>query len=107
MIDNKSFRVTNEQAKEIRDGFFQSLIVGREYDGERGCVTTQAGSVAADLLDARELNDKQEEIIKEMREQLCAVVSTASTPTTKGELVYINNYIEMRAILEKTKEYAE
>lgn len=56
--------------------------------------------IAADLLEAREL-------IKEMREQLLAVVSTASTPTTKGESVYINNYIEMRAVLEKTKEHAE
>jgi hypothetical protein len=45
------------------------------------------------------------ELIKEMREQLSAVVSTASTPTTKGELVYVNNYIEMRELLNKSKEY--
>lgn len=56
---------------------------------------------------AEQSTKKARELIKEMREQLSAVVSTESTPTTKGELVYVNNYIEMRELLERTKEYAE
>jgi hypothetical protein len=66
---------------------------------------TNIHDIATDLLEANVLVDKQCELIKEMREQLSAVVSTASTPTTKGELVYVNNYIEMREILNKSKEY--
>jgi hypothetical protein len=79
-------RVTNERA--------QSAIKAHHITGN---LTNIVKDYAADLLEAREL-------IKEMREQLSAVVSTASTPTTKGELVYVNNYIEMRELLERTKD---
>ena len=77
--------VTKEDIKDVRKMY---------HDGHPLVV-----NVCADLLEAREL-------INEMREQLSAVVSTSSTTTTKGELVYINNYIEMRELLEKTKDYA-
>lgn len=82
-------RVTNERA--------QSAIKAHHITGN---LTNIVKDYATDLLESREL-------IKEMREQLEVVVSTASTPTTKGESVYVNNYIEMRELIEKSKEYAE
>ena len=90
-------RVSNEDAN--------TVIKNYEYYFDKAYIAmsesvTETYKYAADLLEAREL-------IKEMREEIGAVVATESTPTTKGELVYISNFVEMRELLERTKECTE
>lgn len=99
MIDKKPFRVTNEQARAVKTYSRGEWITTNEG-------TVSMVDLAADLLDARELIDKQEALIKEMREEISIVVSTASSETTKSELSYISNYTEMRDLLKKSKDYA-
>ena len=60
---------------------------------------TVSGNMALDLLEAREL-------IKEMREELREVLVAREHGEAK-EMVFITNFAEIEAILERTKDYAE
>lgn len=98
MIDKKPFRVTNEQAKALKgEGRPANCEDCHSCPAEPLCSSNirTASIVAADLIDSRELIDKQEALIKEMREFISEAVYTH--PSQK----------EMaKAFLEKTKEYA-
>jgi len=89
----KPFRVTNEQIK-------IDLML---YDDDIECA-----KYAADLLDSRELIDKQEALIKEMRDQLSNISSKfdASDVECNDAYICVTNVNEIIAILEKTKDYA-
>jgi len=95
MIDKKPFRVTNEQLKKIctTSYNFRDQVTG---------VTTH--DLAADLLDSRELIDKQEALIKEMRGELeeARMVMEKYEAQLTGELF---NDPSLHDILEKTKDY--
>lgn len=96
MINKKPFRVTNEQAKKIYTTYynFRDQVTG---------ATTH--DLAADLLDSRELIDKQEALIKEMRGELeeARMVMEKYEAQLTGELF---NDPSLNDILEKTKDYA-
>lgn len=107
MIDKKPFRVTNEQAKAViicRGGGWECPGDCPNYGLDTCPVdNTTADKIAADLLDSRELIDKQEDIIKEMR--LSLVIAKAyncdcGCNSCRETLSNINS------ILEKTKDYA-
>lgn len=110
MIDKKPFRVTNEQifADTMCGMYCNDCDLALSKPDAWNCPKGNAKvfDYAHDLHDARELIDKQTEMIKEMREEIGSVVAQESTTATKGELVYISNFTEMRDILEKTKDYA-
>jgi len=89
--------VTDEQAAEIRDGFFQTLIVSREYDENGNETRITARDVVADLIEAREL-------IKEMLPQL--VYSRAGLEAYEAESTgETYNSPSLNSIIEKAKEY--
>ena len=98
-------RVTNERAqfyKELcpKDNGKQVNCYGCHYNEERyeTCPSSWGSSLlAADLLEAREL-------IKEMREELREVLVAREHGEAK-EMVFITNFAEIEAILERTKEY--
>ena len=87
-------RVTNEQARKDSKinpseiSFLQSMFFP---------VTIE--NYARDLLETREL-------IKEMREELREVLVSREHGEAK-EMVFITNFAEIEAILERTKEYVE
>jgi len=87
----KPFRVTNEQIK-------IDLML---YDDDIECA-----KYAADLLDSRELIDKQEALIKEMRGELedARIVMEKYEAQLTGELF---NDPSLHDILEKTKDYVD
>ena len=92
----KPFRVTNEQIK-------IDLML---YDDDIECA-----KYAADLLDSRELIDKQEALIKEMRKYFEDLSYNSNYPTqilTMVELEKLTNINHQTALLflEKTKDYA-
>lgn len=99
MIDKKPFRVTNEQV--------DAEIICATSKGCSGCqrehedcsqITETNIAAFLDLKDARELIDKQEAIIKEMRE---GINDMAVNPGGAFMLAKVTE------LLEKTKDYAE
>lgn len=84
--------VTDEQAAEIRDGFFQTLIVSREYDENGNETRITARDVVADLIEAREL-------IKEMRQVMAATIKTYYAEILPLATMRINE------LLDKSKDY--
>jgi hypothetical protein len=93
-------RVTNAQAIEIRDGFFKDVRVGRDYDEYGTAVETVAGELAADLLDARALIEKQAEIIRDAYTQMKQIqMYTAESQVLERIQIWGKIFIE------RTKEY--
>ena len=101
-MDKKPYRVTNEQVQKIctTSYNFRDQVTG---------VTTV--DIATDLQDARELIDKQEAIIKEMRSMVEVIrdnsLNPAHTMTQLGleETTDANHKLAL-TILEKSKDYA-
>lgn len=91
MIDRKPFRVTNEQLKE-----WAIQTASEDYMNEYKHIRL----LSEDLIDSRELIDKQEALIKEMRD--------AFTIIHQNSIAFVCE--DMRALeriqLEKTNEYA-
>lgn len=104
MIDKKPFRVTNEQVLAVKN-----MINGRPFIYAAGN-ELPADWFAADLLDSRELNDKQEALIKEMREVLSSNLRDMDKIDQVCAIAGVHPYTIMRseisAILEKTKDFA-
>ena len=94
-------RVTNEQARAITICLESGIDcpVNCPNYGKDNCESHDITGVnlASDLLDAREL-------IKEMREELREVLVSREHGEAK-EMVFITNFAEIEAILERTKEY--
>ena len=88
-------RVTNEQAKKIVE------VLNDNWE---------VYNYAADLLDARELIDKQEALIKDMREVLSSNLRDMDKIDRVCSMAGVHPYTIMRAevsaILEKSKDYA-
>ena len=99
MNDRKPFRVTNETLSYVMSADMN------EYDAQGKLVLLVAKEYGADLLDARELIDKQEALIKEMREELedARMVMEKYEAQLTGEIF---NDPSLNAILENTREYA-
>lgn len=90
MIDKKSFRVTNEQAQKI---------CTTSYNFRDQVTGTTTHELALDILDARELIDKQEAIIREMQKYILYLKNNYGYTFPLTEMEKID------AILEKNKEY--
>lgn len=97
MIDKKPFMVTNETVKNWAKTTYE---VSEDVSIQDICFSAAfiaAHEMACDLLDARELIDKQEAIIKEMRRFIARI----------GIYQLDDIDVEDRtSCLEKTKDYA-
>jgi len=92
-------RVTNEQIDAIRICHSQLQCSDCKYDKTLDDCDPSKLQLASDLLDARELIEKQEAIIKEMREVLDATRKTYS-----NEILTLAK-MRIDEVLEKTKDY--
>lgn len=96
MIDNKPFMVTNEQAKELLKSDTVTIMS-----------IADIRMLSADLIDSRELIDKQESLIKEMRKSVGVVYSHACDEDRDCACeMCIGTVDALSDILEKTKDYA-
>lgn len=105
MIDNKPFRVTNEQAKALAIGGESTRTLIRSVDN----ITEFMQDISSDLLDARELIDKQEAIIKKQSILLQAVEKDLNWMLNEGKLLAphaFKYFYDGIKELEKTKDYA-
>lgn len=107
MIDKKPFRVDNETVKNWATTTYDVPEGASIQDICFSAAFIAANEMAADLLDARELIDKQEALIKEMHNQLSQIRSDfdASDIECNDAYICVTNVNEIIAILEKTKEY--
>lgn len=93
MIDKKPYRVTNEQVGRYSECSQECFGCENMFICPTGNKTQAINELASDLLDARDLIDKQEAIIKEFRK-------------IGQEVINWNvSYIPLIELLEKTKEY--
>lgn len=103
MIDKKPFRVTNEES----DSWINQKLVLTGVNLVAQYLRVKINDFAADLLDARELIDKQEAIIKEMR-SFCKDVADNYDCDSDGHKYNTGcRSCNAKTILEKTKDYAE
>jgi hypothetical protein len=98
-MDKKPFRVTNEELNMLEEMSDAEI-------GEKMGLVKFIRRLSADLLDSRELIDKQEAIIKEMR-SFCKDVADNYDCDSDGHKYNTGcRSCNAKSILEKTKNYA-
>ncbi len=109
----KPFRVTNEQVLAEIKCYQGEGCIGCPFYGLDDCDSARGNdfNMYHDLLDSRELIDKQEALIKEMRKYFEDLSYNSNYPTqtlTMVELEKLTNINHQTALLflEKTKDYA-